>query len=329
MKQNLRNYIIITPCKNEEWNFPNLIKSITLQTIKPVLWLIVNDGSTDKTGEILAQLESKYDWINCIHLKEHNEYLGEHYPFVCNKGFEFVKEYSKKNNINWEYIAILDADTIPEPEYFEKLIKKFEHEPRLGIACGTTCEHTENLLCSLEKENLINEIANPEFWQTYPFSLNIDDAREDLIMGSARIWRRKCFEETGSGYENMHAPDSISNVKAKMKGWNLRLFKDIKLIERKGSTAIGIWSGYEERGYSSYTLCIPAYMVLFKAINYSLKKPYHAGIAYIYGYFQYFISNKKRIMDPEIKQYYRHTHPTITINCYKEKLKIFFRNKSI
>jgi len=68
-----RRYIVFTPCRNEEKNLPNLLQSITVQTIRPALWVIVDDGSTDKTGEIITEAEKRHEWIKGHHLEEHKE----------------------------------------------------------------------------------------------------------------------------------------------------------------------------------------------------------------------------------------------------------------
>lgn len=326
MNKTFPSYIVVTPCKNEEWNFSNLVISVKSQTIRPTLWVIVDDGSTDNTRDMIIQVEKKYDWIKGIFLEGHHEYLGAHISYVYNKGFEFAKVYSKEHDICWEFMAILDADTIPEPEYFEKLIQEFEWNPKLGLASGSTCEHTENIYLSIQNKNINKDfITDAKFWQTYPFSLKEKDVRKDLPMGSARIWRKECFEEIGGCFSNTHIPDAVSTVKSKMKGWETTRFKNILLIERRGLIARGHWYGYKERGASNYIVALPLFMAIMKTLNYSFKKPYYIGIAYIYGYIGYFISGKKRIEDPEVRQYYKSIHLIKFKQFFVKKLKRIIR----
>ena len=108
-----RQYIVITPCRNEGKNLPNLIQSILSQSIKPSLWVVVNDGSVDNTAEIITDAETKYSWIKGIHLDECEEYMGSHIAHVYNRGFEFAIQYSKKKNLTYQYISVVDADKIP------------------------------------------------------------------------------------------------------------------------------------------------------------------------------------------------------------------------
>jgi len=321
MKEASKSYIVVTPCRNEEKNLPNLVQSMVAQTIKPALWVIVDDGSTDKTSEMIAQSGGKYDWIKGVHLKEHKEYMGAHLAYVCNKGFEFAKEHCKKNGIPYAYIALVDGDTIPEQKYFEKLVKEFEKDEKLGIVSGNTCGHIGDLLNELKKDKKDVNVMDSEFWQMYdsPF-IQIGKGREDLPMGSARIWRKECFEETG-GYVYVHAPDSVSNVKAKMEGWKTKRFMDIKLIEREYSTAQGLWKGYKDHGESDFFLWYPLSIAILKALNYSFKRPCYPGVAYLWGYIKPLISGKKRIDDAELWQYYQFIRPKELREYYKEKIK--------
>ena len=322
MKKDSRRYIVVTPCRNEEKNIPNLVQSMTAQTIRPALWVIVDDGSTDKTGEIIKEAEKQHEWIKGVYLEEHKEYLGAHYAYVCNKGFEYAKEKCNEKGIPYAYIALVDSDNILEREYFEKLINEFENEPKLGIASGNDAwSDIEELLKELRKNKKDINVMGCEFWQMYDSPLiHIGKGREDLPIGSARLWRKACFEETG-GYANVYAPDSVSNVKAKAKGWKTKRFRDIKIIERKGLTAEGSWNGYKNCGKSDFFLCYPLYLAMLKALKQSLKKPHYSGVAYMLGYIKTLISGEKRIGDVEIRRYYQFIRTVELKEYYKEKVR--------
>ena len=294
------------------------MQTITAQTIKTVLWVIVDDGSTDRTGEIIAEAEKSYEWIKGIHLKEQEEYMGAHIAYVCNKGFEFAKVYCNERGISYEYIALVDADTVLEVNYCEKLIDNFERDEKLGIASGNNAHaDIESILKDLKTRNPDITVADHEFWQLWnsPRVQIVQDSREDLPLGSARLWRRECFEATG-GYLPVSIPDSVSNAKAKMKGWRTRRFKDIRLIERYGLKKQGLWKGYKEKGESLFFLGQPLYFAVIRAFNQTLEKPYYTGMAYLYGYIKSLVGRKARVDDEEIRQYFH----TIHHDYYKKKL---------
>jgi len=320
--KNSRQYIVVTPCKNEENNLPNLVQSMTAQTIKPALWVIVDDGSTDRTGEIIAEVEEKYGWVKGLHLEKCEEYMGTHLAYVCNKGFEFAREYCDREGISYGYIALVDADNILEERYFEKLIGEFEKDEKLGIASGWDAYvDIENILGNLRARNPNITVMNHEFWQVWnsPF-VEIQKSREDLPMGSARLWRKECFEETG-GYLPVPLPDSVSNAIAKLKGWKAKRFRDIKVMERRGLTKQGLWKGYSEKGESYFFLGQSLFLTVLKALRYTFKKPHYIGVAYFYGYIKPFVYRKERVKDDEIRHYYKYIRPRELKAYYKGKLK--------
>lgn len=321
--KNLRSNTVVTPCKNEAENLPNLIESMIMQTVRPVLWVIVDDKSIDNSQKIIADVLKKHDWIKSIRLENDDEYLSMHYADVCNMGFNFANEYCQKNGISYEYISVVDSDNLLEQEYFEKLIKEFEKNPKLGIASGCSVYLEINkTLNQLRKKDIHITAMSDEFWKLYGNSqADIQESsRSDLPMGSARMWRKSCFEETG-GYLHSHSPDSVSNIKAKMKGWITKRFTHAKVIEREGSTAKGLWNGYKTRGESDFYLWYPLYYSVAKALAYSIRRHNYLGIAYLYGYIIPYILRKKRIADKEIQQYYQSNRPLEQIVYYKGKIK--------
>ena len=303
MKENnfsLGSYIIITPAKNEEESLPGLIQSVVKQTTKPKIWVIIDDGSTDRTPEIIEDAVKKYAWIQTIHLKESVRDLGIHYSQVCSTGFDFAVEYCKKQRMEYDYIALIDADMILEETYFERLIKAFERNPKLGIASG-------------------------EVWNIIGRKTIRSKQRDDLPSGGVRLWRRRCFEETG-GYLMTYAPDSVSNVKAKLKGWDTRSFEEIKVVSTRAlGSAEGYWKEFKGFGIYGYYVGFNLLYVIFKVIRYSFKRPRYIGLAYLYGYFSCLILRKKRIDDKEIRYYYKHTRPQEINQYYFNALKNMFK----
>lgn len=322
MQDIFKRNIVITPCKNEAMNLPNLVHSMEAQTNKPSLWVIVDDGSTDETASTIKTAEKQYNWIKGVYLPEHNEYMGSHYAQVCNKAFAFAEEYCQKNNVSYKYIALVDADNILEREYFEKLINEFENDPNLGIASGNNAyADVEKLMDGLRTENANASVMDRELWQMYGSSfMLIQNGREDVPMGSARMWRKECFEETG-GYLHVSAPDAVSNVKAKLRGWKTKRFISARVIERQASVKHGAWKGYNEMGKRFFFLWYPVSLALLKSIKFSIKKPYYPGIAFFCGYIKSLIYGEKRIDDVEIKQYYQKIRPQELKDHYKGSVK--------
>ena len=286
----------MTPVKNEEENLPNLVKSVVEQTIKPILWVIVDDGSTDKSPEIIEKARKKNEWIEGIKLPKGKRDLGLHYAYVCKQGFDYATEFCKKKGIGWNYISLLDADIRLEEDYFEKLIIEFERNPKLGIASGGIYYQTDDGLLWVK-------------------------TRRDLPRGANRIWRRKCFEET-EGFKVTYSPDAVSNVKAKLRGWETKQFKDLVSIQaRPTSSAEGLWKGYEFRGESTYYLCYHPIHAFLKGLKHLLQPRFYLSFAYFSSYLSGFIHKKPRIEDEEIRNYFRRQRLKELVDIYIIKNK--------
>lgn len=298
-----RQYTIVTPVKNEEDSLPGLINSIFEQTIKPSLWVIVDDGSNDGTVDILRDLTNKHNWIKTIRLGESPRDLGVHVSHVCREGFNFAIKYCTQCDIGYGYIALVDADIILELEYFEKLIHEFEKNQNLGVASGRGANIVGNKIIE-------------------------DKQREDLPSGGARLWRKGCFEDT-NGYLLTKSPDSVSNAKAIINGWDTKQFRHIKFVStRAHASADGYWRGYKQFGSNNYFISYTPIHALLKGIKLLFDRPHYTGLAYLYGYFYSLICRKKTIDDEEVKYYFQHTRPREICRYYVSCLMNIFGIKN-
>lgn len=277
----MKQYIVITPCKNEEENLPDLVQSLIKQSITPALWTIVNDGSTDKTPEIINEIKKEYKWIQSIFLEESPRDLTIHISKIEKIGFDFAINYCNEHNINYDFIVFLDADMIiHDIEFIEKLIIEFKKDEHLGIASG-------NIQIMDISGNLVG-----------------GKGRSDTISGGEMICRRECVEDF-AGVPLTYAWDSVMRVKAILKGWKIKRFHEIKIIQsRETSSAKGLKKGYYIRGTGDYYLNFNPAVVIGKAMGYCLKKPYYIGIAYFFGYFSSFMLRKEQVNDRAIKRYF-------------------------
>lgn len=281
-------YILVTPAKNEEVDLPAVADSVVKQTIKPLLWVIVDDGSTDKTPDIIKDLQHGHNWINSIRLPPRGRDITYHYAFVCKEGFDHATSYCEKNGIIYDYIALLDADTILEEQFFEKLISEHEQNPELGIVSGGVYQYTDGGIQSRHNS-------------------------ERLPAGTGRLWKKKCFFDTG-GYTVEPAPDSISNVKALTQGWKIRQFNDVVATQtRLTSSAEGLWKGYKANGFMAYYLNKHPFLVLLNVVYFTRKKPYYLGIPFAYGYLSSLFKRKQQTSDEVVKKYFWETR----LNEYK------------
>src|ERR1700683_306012 len=127
----MTRYAVITPVRDEEEFVGATIECVSRQTVRPAEWVIVNDGSSDRTGEIIDQYAAQFPWIRVVHRE--------------NRGFRksgggvveaFYDGYQALRSSDWEFIVKLDGDLSLPPTYFEKCFEHFELDPKLGIGGG-------------------------------------------------------------------------------------------------------------------------------------------------------------------------------------------------
>jgi len=274
-----RRYIVVTPCKNEGANLPDLIESLIAQTIRPVVWVIVDDGSTDDTPDIIEDAMKTHNWIKSIRLNNTTRSLGLHLAGIVKKGFDYTISYCKENGLKYNYLGNLDGDLILPPTFFENLMKRFEVDPELGIASGGT------------KHSIGDRVRYAKVSAKEP-------------SGGHMLIRKECFEECG-GILLSYSIDSVLKAKARIRGWKTRRFEENVATEiRDVNAAEGYWVGFVYNGESSYYLNINPIHVIARVVMYSFRRPYYAGIAYLAGYLGSMVRGKERIKDPEIRRYY-------------------------
>lgn len=291
MTDSQEKYIVVTPVKNEGVNLPNLIQSMVDQTVKPILWVIIDDGSTDNTPKIIKKAQEEHKWVRSIRINSDKRDMGLHLASVIRKGFDIAIEYCKRNGIDYGYLGNVDGDLTLEHAFFENLIKEFEKDPELGIASGGT------------NHIIGNHIVHAKL-------------REDEPSGGHMLIRRKCFEECG-GIPLTYAWDSVLKVKAWLREWKAKRFEENIATEiRAVSSAEGYWKGFMHSGRASYYLNFHPIHVICRSIKYSFKSRWYTGFAYLAGYLSSAIRRAKQIDDKEVKEYFWNMWKKI----YKQRL---------
>jgi len=274
-----RNYIIVTPVKNEGVNFSDLVQSMVTQTLKPILWVIVDDGSTDNTPEIIRRAQEEYNWILSIRMSSSKRDIGLHIASVIRKGFDFAIEYCKKNGVDYSYLGNVDGDLTLEHTFFENLLKEFEKNPKLGIAGGgTKCIIGDRVV-------YVNEMSVNE------------------PSGGHMLIKRDCYKDCG-GIPLSYSWDSVLKAKARLRGWRTQRFEENIATEIYVCNTEGYWERYVHSGKASHYLNLHPLHVMIKSVKYSFKRYWYTGIAYLVGYLSSVINRGEKIDDEEVKKYF-------------------------
>jgi poly-beta-1,6-N-acetyl-D-glucosamine synthase len=115
-----------------------LASTVLAQTLRPAAWVIVNDGSTDRTGELASELAHRHPWITVVHSgREHGRVADGRREGRALLSFqEGVETLGRPVTL----VTKLDADVTLPPRYFEQIAAAFADDARLGIASGGRCE---------------------------------------------------------------------------------------------------------------------------------------------------------------------------------------------
>lgn len=276
-------YVVISPVRNEERCIEGVLRSMINQTILPQAWVIVDDGSTDRTAEIIAPYVQQYPFIKFFRKEpvvkaKQKGYIGLNHAAAV-KTFNYG--ISRIDGVDFGYIAKVDGDISFDKDYFERLLKEFEKNPRLGIVSGRTLNFSNGKL-SLEK---------------------VDGSS---ILHQACIYRRQCFEDIG-GLSEVIGWDTIDELRAQMKGWQTRNFDDINMIHwRLMGSVGGIRNGKIRHGFTSYYVGYhPLYMIV-RSIRRMASEPYIVGGLYLlWGFALGYIKRAGRFPDPEMREFLR------------------------
>lgn len=271
-------YIIITPVRDEVEYIEKTIASVLSQTVLPTQWVIVDDGSSDGTSEILDNRAAQNTWIKVIHRD--------------NRGFRaagggvmdaFYAGYDALTHETWDYIVKLDGDLSFSSNYFEQCFKIFNEEEKLGIGGGTVCQ--------LENDQMrVDSVGDPPFH----------------VRGATKIYRRSCWEKI-TPLSKMPGWDTIDEVKANLHGWTTRTFADLKLIQHKPTgEAEGFWRDRYKNGRANYITGYHPIFMLAKCVKRVLRKPvFIESLALLAGFCSGYLNKIPQVSDIEAIRYLR------------------------
>jgi biofilm PGA synthesis N-glycosyltransferase PgaC len=269
-------FVVITPVRDEEAHIAETIQCMVQQTVRPAEWVIVNDGSTDRTGEIIDSFTREHTWIRGYHRK--------------NRGFRksgggvveaFDDGYKALNLKKWDFVVKFDGDLSFEPEYFAKCFRHFEEDDRLGVG-GGVIYHVQDGVKQLESQPVFH------------------------VRGATKIYRRACWDGIG-GFWPAPGWDTLDEVKANMLGWKTRSFPELHLIHhRVTGMADGLWGGIVKNGRADYISGYHPLFMVAKCMVRLLKKPLFMGSAALaYGFLAAYFKGTPQVDDPALIRYLR------------------------
>jgi glycosyltransferase involved in cell wall biosynthesis len=277
MKPHRFAYVLVTPARNEERFIEGTIESVIAQTVLPQRWVIVSDGSTDGTDEIVRKYVPGHPWIRLVRRSEHLERNFAAKVRCFNAGYEALPADG------YDIIGSLDADITFEHDYFEFLLDRFAEDSRLGVA-GTPFVEGDTVY-------------------DYRF------ANVEHVSGACQLFRRACFDEVG-GYVPVAGGgiDWIAVTTARMKGWKTRTFLDKVCHHHRpmGTAAAGTFQALYRLGRQDYVLGgHPLWQVCRSGFQMSRKPYVVGGLLLLAGYLRALAGGARRPVSPELVKFHR------------------------
>ena len=271
-------FVLITPARNEEAFIEKTIESMIRQTVPPAKWVIVDDGSMDKTAEIVSRYLPQYPWIELVQMPQRRDRSFAAKVGAFNAGYERVKD------LKYEIIGNLDGDISFDPDHFEFLAGRFAADPTLGVAGTVFAEEGYNS-------------ATDSF------------EGKKHVSGQCQLFRRQCWEEIG-GYIPHRAGgiDWMAVITARMKGWKTESFREKSFFHYRhlGTAERGVVASTFSYGEKDYYMGGHPVWELFRVTYRVTKQPYLVGgLALGAGYCWAFVRRTPRPVSRELMAFHR------------------------
>lgn len=265
-------YALVTPARDEAGNLRRLAASVEAQTVHPVEWVIVDNGSADGTADVVLELAARLPWVRLVRSPG---------AVGAARGAPIVRAFMaglESLESDPEIVVKLDADLSFPPEHFEGLLAAFAAEPRLGIAGGVCWEE-------------VGGVWKPQF------------ATRDHVRGAARAYRRACLDDVLPLAERM-GWDGVDELKAQTRGWRIRSLPELPIRHHRAlggrERRLAKWVAQGDMahfmGYRpSYLLC--------RALYRAAQEP--SALAMVWGYARAALQRRPRYEDAATRAHLR------------------------
>ena len=247
----IRAYAVVTPARDEATNIARLASSLAAQKTRPRAWMIVDNGSSDGTPEIAGRLATEHEWVHVLSVP--GDALDRGAPIVraLHAGIAALPEQP-------EVLVTVDADISMGPDYFDRLLSRFDADPSLGIASGSAFE-----------------LRRGKWEQRY--------VTGSTVWGASRAYRWECLQQL-LPFEERMAWDGVDELKANALGWRTTAFEDIPFLHhrREGERDGSKWAARRNQGAAAHYLGYRSWYLVLRALWNARREP--AALGMIWGY---------------------------------------------
>jgi poly-beta-1,6-N-acetyl-D-glucosamine synthase len=273
--------LIISPCRNEAEHMRRTLESMIAQSARPDLWVIVDDGSTDETPQILVEYAAKHDFIKIVtRANRGHRSVG---PGVIEA---FYEGYQAVQLGDFEYICKLDLDLELPTRYFELLLQRMEETPRIGTCSG-----------------------KPYFLDKKSGKLISEKCGDENSVGMTKLFRKRCFDQIG-GFVQQVMWDAIDGHRCRMLGWIACSWDepDLRFIHLRpmGSSQKNMLTGRMRHGFGQYFMGTSLTYMTASALYRMTRPPYLlGGLGMWWGYVNSFLTRQQRLKDQAFRAFLR------------------------
>jgi len=275
-----RRYCLVTPCRNEAQYIRTTLETTCGQTAPPALWVIVDDGSTDETPQILQEFADRHDYIKIVRREDRGvRAVG---PGVIEAFYDGLSHIDLDE---FDFVTKFDGDLELPPRYFERTMELMEADAYLGNLSG----------------KLYERLPDGSFFE--------ERTGDENAVGPIKFYRVACFKAIG-GFVREVAWDGIDGHICRLNGWIAKSVHDpeLKIVHLRpmGSSQQNIRVGRVRWGRGKYFMGSAWYYVMASAAYRSLEPPYLlGGLGILWGYFKAMVTGHPRYQNPEYRRYLR------------------------
>ena len=273
-------HLVISPCRNEAAYMEKTLASVAAQTARPDVWIIVDDGSSDGSSEMLARFAQTHDWVRIVDKPDRGfRAVGPGVIEAFYHGLDTV-------DINdFDIVTKLDLDLDLPPRYFEILIERMKENPRLGTASGKPYFRGSDGVLRSERRG------------------------DEMSVGMTKVYRVDCFNDIG-GFVREVMWDGIDCHKCRQRGWIAVSWDEPDLrfehLRPMGSSQKGILTGRARHGYGQYFMGSDPLYFLATAIFRMRDKPYIiGGLMTVWGFAKAVATSQEKLGDPALRAFIR------------------------
>lgn len=274
-----KRYLLVTPCRDEAKYARRTLDSVAGQTVRPALWIIVDDGSSDETPQILREYAERFPWIRIVtRVDRGDRKLGGGVIEAFYAGYDSIDPNE------FDYVCKLDLDLDLPLSYFEHLMARMAADPRIGTASGKP-------------------------YYTRDGGRVMEVCGDENSVGMVKFYRTDCFKQIG-GFVRELMWDGIDCHRCRMLGWIAVSWDDPSLnfehLRPMGTSHKNWWTGRVRHGVGQHYMGTGISYLLASALFRLGHPPVILGsAAMLWGYFRSMLARTPRYGDAEFRRFVR------------------------